>query len=473
MRSSKVFALAICALLASAGVCRALALVRGPYLQQGTPSSMIVRWRTDVASESRLSYGLSLGNLADTIVQAGPTTEHEIQITGLDPYTRYYYSVGTSTQTLAGPDASFNFVTSPAVGARQLVRIWAIGDSGGNSVKSAEVKNEYLNFAGSHPADVWLMLGDNAYLEGTDAEYTLNVFENYPGILRNTVLWPTPGNHDLTDIPESGDPVTATGPYYDAFTLPTQAEVGGVASGTETYYSFDYANIHFVSLNIYRIQSQPGTAVNDWLIADLASTDQDWVIVYLHFPAYSRGERDSDTDIWMTRVREWSNPVIEQGGADLVLAGHSHAYERSMMIDGHYGVASTLTPANIIGSGDGNPNGDGPYHKPLGNVPHSGTVYVVNGVGENAHAGGTFDHPIMVTSGTLEGSTIIDINGDLLNGYFVSRYGDILDQFQIQKTAQVPAFGSRGWIVLVCVLAAAGAAARRYPSGRTSPKLRT
>ena len=38
------------------------------------------------------------------------------------------------------------------------------------------------------------------------------------------------------------------GPDYDIFTLPKQGEAGGVASGTEAYYSFDYANVHFVCL---------------------------------------------------------------------------------------------------------------------------------------------------------------------------------------------------------------------------------
>ncbi|MCP5040545.1 MAG: metallophosphoesterase family protein [bacterium] len=422
---------------------------------------MYIRWRTDVASESQLSYGPSVANLSTTIVESGPTTEHEIQITGLQPFTRYYYSVGTSTQTLAGPDSSFTFVTSPTVGTRQDVRIWAIGDSGGNTSKSAAVANEYLNFAGSHPADVWLMLGDNAYMQGLDSEMTWAIFDNYPGILRNTVLWPTPGNHDLTDIPESSDPATGIGPYFDAFTLPTQAEVGGFASGIETYYSFDYANIHFVSVNIYWIPFTPGSAVNNWLAADLASTDQEWVIVYLHFPSYTRGERDSDTDYWMKGVREWINPILEQGGTDLVLTGHSHSYERSMMIDGHYGVAATLTPAHILGSGDGDFEGDGSYQKPAGRVPHSGTVYVVNGVGENAHPSGTFDHPIMVTSHTTEGSLIVDVSGDLLNATFVSRYGDILDRFQISKTTGVPSMGNLALIALASVLALVAGVTRR------------
>ena len=434
----------------------AQALVRGPYLQLGTPTSMVVRWRTDVASETTLEYGPSSTNLSTTISAPGPVTEHEVLIENLNPATRYYYSVGTSSLTLAGADADHYFTTSPVVGSQQATRMWVIGDSGGNTWRSAAVTAEYLNFAGSQLADVWLMLGDNAYLWGTDAEHTSAVFDNYPTILRNTVLWPAPGNHEFSGVAGSSNMAAETGPYYEAFTVPTLGEAGGVPSGTETYYSYDYANIHFVSFNVYPSGYQVGGTAYNWLQADLAATDQEWIIVYLHFPPYSRGERDSDTDFWMKMVRETYNSVFETAGVDLVLTGHSHSYERSKLIDGHYGVASTLAPANIIGDGDGSPLGNGRYNKPAGGgIANSGTVYVVNGVGENAHIGGALDHPIMVNSFQIEGSMIIDIEGSVLDAYFVSRQGILLDQFGILKGAEkIPSMTFHGLVVMGAVMVA-------------------
>ncbi len=95
----------------------------------------------------------------------------------------------------------------------------------------------------------------------------------YPELLRQTLLWPTLGNHDGHTA--SSD--TQTGPYYDIFTLPTNAEAGGVASGTEAYYPFDYANIHFVCLNSHDINRSPNGAMMTWLQNDLAATDKQWV----------------------------------------------------------------------------------------------------------------------------------------------------------------------------------------------------
>lgn len=444
--------------IATPSSARALALVRGPYLQQATQTSIVVRWRTDLPAESTLRYGPTEGDLSTTITTPGSVTEHEIEVQGLQPATRYYYSIGTTSLALAGADAEHFFATTRPANTTESTRIWVIGDSGGNSPISAEVKNEYLNFAAGDLADVWLMLGDNAYLTGTDAQFTLNLFENYPQILRNTTLWPSPGNHDLNGIVEgeepSSDPVTEIGPYYDAFTLPTQGESGGLPSGTETYYSFDFANIHFVSLNIYNIDFNVGSTVHSWLVADLAANQSEWTIVYLHFPPYSRGGRDSDVDFWMVKVRTLYNPVFEEGGVDLVLTGHSHTYERSMLIDGHYDVANTLTTANIMHGGNGDPDDQGPYLKVAqGNEPRRGTVYVVNGVGSSAHAnGGALDHPVMVTAFELEGSMVIDIDGDTLDAYFISRYGDILDRFQIVKVVALPAGELGAWVVLALLL---------------------
>src|SRR5438552_15844252 len=89
------------------------------------------------------------------------------------------------------------------------------------------------------------MLGDNAYDSGQDSEYQAAVFDVYPMVLKNTFLWPTIGNHD------SAFSYTATNfPYLNIFSLPINGEAGGVPSGTEKYYSFDYGKVHFICLDL-------------------------------------------------------------------------------------------------------------------------------------------------------------------------------------------------------------------------------
>jgi len=170
-----------------------------------------------------------------------------------------------------------------------------------------------------------------------------------------------------------------------------------------------------------------------WLCADLAGTDKDWIIVYWHHPPYSKGSHDSDTDPHLTEMREKFLPVIEAYGVDLQLTGHSHSYERSMLIDGHYGDSTTFGPAYTVDGGDGDPLGDGPYLKgTLGPAPHEGTVYSVVG-SSSKNSGGLTLHPAMAYALNYEGSLLVDVEGHVLDGYFIDKDGVIDDVFQIVK----------------------------------------
>ena len=101
-----------------------------------------------------------------------------------------------------------------------------------------------------------------------------------------------------------------------------------------------------------------------WLCADLAATSQDFVIAYWHHPPYSKGSHDSDHSGRMEEMRERFVPVLEDYGVDLQLTGHSHSYERSILLDGHYEKSRDYDPVlHAVDSGNGDPEGDGPYLK--------------------------------------------------------------------------------------------------------------
>lgn len=407
-------------------------VVRGPYLQLGTSSSAIVRWRTDIPTNSQVSYGLVQGNLAQGVLDPILTTDHEVLIEGLNANTQYFYSVGSSSTTLAGDDADHHLTTLPTAGAVQPVRIWVLGDSGTANLNAAAVRDAYLNYSVGHPADMWLMLGDNAYGSGTDSEYQSAVFDMYPTVLRNTMLWSTLGNHDGY----SADSATETGPYYDIFSLPRNAQAGGVASGTEAYYSFDYANIHFVCLESYETNRSVAGPMMTWLVNDLASTLQPWIIAFWHHPPYTKGSHNSDIEGRLIDMRQNALPILEAAGVDLVLSGHSHSYERSFLLNGHYGVSGTLAPSMLIDSGDGQDDGTGAYIKPtFGLAPHEGTVYVVPG-SSGKIGGGPLNHPAMFTSLNVLGSMVIDVDDNRLDAVFLNSQGGISDHFTLIKGAQ-------------------------------------
>lgn len=409
---------------------RLLAVSRGPYLQSGTPTSMMIRWRTDPASDSRVRFGTDPASLDLTVEDSTSTFDHQLTLDGLLPDTRYYYAVGTTSEDLAGGDNSHFFVTSPLLGTPKATRIWVLGDSGTADTFARQVRDGYRSFTGDRHTDLWLMLGDNAYDDGTDEEYQSALFEVYPSFLRTSVLWPTLGNHDG----HSADSDSQTGPYYDIFSLPTSGEAGGVPSGTEAYYSFGHGNIHFICLESFETDRSPTGAMISWLESDIAATDADWVIAFWHHPPYSKGSHDSDTELPMTEMRQAALPILEDFGIDLVLSGHSHGYERSFLLDSHYGTSDTLDPSMILDSGDGRPEGDGEYEKPsLGRQPHEGAVYVVAG-SSGRMSSGPLNHPAMFFSQVVRGSLVLDISALELEATFIDKTGAVIDTFSLFKS---------------------------------------
>ena len=396
-------------------------LTRQPYLQMGSPTAMTIRWRTNVPTDSRVEYGATQGALSDFEDAPAVTTEHEVRLTGLLADTKYFYSVGTTTEVLAGDDANTYFFTNPAPGTVRPYRFWVIGDAGTGQTAQRNVRDAYTNFNGSGRTDLWLQLGDNVYDSGQDSEYQTRSFDIYTLMYKTSVSWPAIGNHDTAQA--TNPPLTI--PYFLTFTLPTAAEAGGVASGTEKYYSFDYGNVHFIELDSQTSSRAPGGAMAAWLQADLAANNKRWTVAYFHHPPYSKGTHNSDTETQLVEMRENINPILEAGGVDLVLAGHSHTYERSFLLDGHYGLSGTLTNEMKI---DGGP---GPYAK-AGTDAHEGTVYVVAGTSgrTGSHSG---LHPAMYSTLDDAGSLVLDVNGDQMDVRFLTQAGVIAESFTITK----------------------------------------
>ncbi len=414
----------------SAAVLFAQTATRGPYLQMGSSSAMTVRWRTSTATDSRVQFGNAAGNLTQSVSDAALTTEHEIRVTGLIANTKYFYSFGSTSTVLGGNDSDHFFYTSPNLGDTVPFRAWIVGDSGTADANARSVRDAYLSYNGATYTNLFLMLGDNAYNSGTDPEYQAAVFDMYPTILRRTPLWSTIGNHDTS---QSTNPPSDL-PYFQAFTLPIAAEAGGVASGTEKYYSFDYGNAHFICLDSMTSSRAPGSPMLTWLESDLSQNTQPWIIAFWHHPPYTKGSHNSDTEVELIEMRANVLPILESWGVDLVLAGHSHSYERSYLIDGHYGISTTFTQAMKKNPGGGRENIDGPYRKTAvtPNLPNQGAVYAVAG-SSGKISGGTLNHPAMFISLNNLGSMVIDVNNDRLDARFLRENGTVADNFTIIK----------------------------------------
>jgi len=409
-------------------------ITRGPYLQKANDTSIVVRWRTNIATPSIIDYGPNPSSLTMSAIDLSPVTEHILLIDSLYAATLYYYQVRNLTDTLLFPASDVYFRTYPVVGTNTPLTAWILGDCGTGDNNARNVRNAYYSFIGTQHTDLMLLLGDNAYNSGTDAEYQAAVFQNmYEQKLKNTLVWSCLGNHEGI----SSNSSTQTGPYYDMFSFPTNGECGGEPSGTEAYYSFDFGTVHFIILNSYDSDRSVGGPMYQWCEADLANTTATWIIAAWHHPAYSKGSHDSDTDTYMSQMRQNFLPLLESYGVDLVLSGHSHSYERTYLLNGHYGLSGTFNlqtnTVGVTGLGSGQVSNDGAYYKAdVGPQNGKGAVYITTGSSGKIQAA-PLGHPAMYYDAISLGSCVLKINADSLSVIFLRQTGAIDDQFTIIK----------------------------------------
>ena len=427
---------------------------RQPYVQLATDDSIRIVWRTRSDMAPKVVFGTSVDSLsssvpADQIItrthpslgEPNPifkdapvdTQQFEATITGLKPLSTYYYAIYDGEKRITPADTSYRFKTNPVPGSETPVYFWVVGDSGTGGKAQAEVHTSMVEHTqkNGRPIDLYIHVGDMAYGSGTNKEFSDRFFKMYEPTLRHTVCWASMGNHEG----RTSKGATGVGPFYDAYITPTKAEAGGLPSGKEAFYSFDYGKVHFICLDSHDLDRRPTGEMAQWLKADLEKTKAQFLVAFFHHPPYTKGSHDSDREGQLVEMREHIMPILESGGVDLVFTGHSHIYERSMLIDGAYQTPS-VAEGVVLDDGDGNPDGDGAYRKSEGLKPNNGHVSIVTGHGGTGNRrSGT--HPVMRRIIVEHGSCLITIEGDTILGEMLNSKGEIRDTFAIKKSGEV------------------------------------
>jgi hypothetical protein len=412
-------------------------LINGPYLQMAKSTGMNVRFRTSFSHQAIVWYGTARNNMTGSAFQSRDTIEHEVVLTGLTPNTKYFYKIGTVYGDTIESSVNNYFYTSPVIGADKDTRIWVLGDCGRQSTMQTNTRNKYYTYNAGRYTDLVLLLGDNAYDNGTDNEFRDRFFNYYDSvILKQSPLFPCPGNHDYAN-----SVTTETQPYHKLFTIPKAGEIGGVASGKQSYYSFDHANIHFVSLDSYgevsskKMYDTTGAQAL-WLKQDLAATTQKWKVLYWHHPGYTMGSHNSDSEGDLVAIRNNFLRMLERFDVDLILNGHSHNYERTKLIKGHYGNESTYSPSTHEVDGSSGryvDNTSCAYVK--SSTKHDGTIFVVAGsAGQSGSTQASYPHNAMYYSeSTIGGTAVVDVNSNRLKLKYLNAAGNVTDSFTMFK----------------------------------------
>ena len=401
------------------------------YLQNASANAITLRWHSQSAYAATVRYGTDLQNLEQVVTEDSAVSDHHVRLQNLKPATRYYYQVHhNDTPVHAGN--SYWFFTAPETGVTEPVRIWITGDQGLANENQALMRDAMVTWTNLHGRnnrpniDLWITTGDNAYRSGSVAQFKQHFFTPFEPILRNVPVWPAYGNHDARRWS-----------FFRLFNFPTQGEAGGVASGTEKYYSFDYGNVHIVMLDSQSSDMSIGAPMLAWLKKDLASTRQSWLIAIMHHPPYSSGSHHSDNPHdsagRMLMIRENVLPLLEQHGVDMVISGHSHGYERSFFMLCNYMDSSQFNTRYIQDRVGYEVQEKLTYRKKAAERESlSGTIYMV--VGSSARADeADYNHPVMPVSLKSVGSTVLDITGDKLTANFLTSEFTVKDRFHIVK----------------------------------------
>ena len=253
-----------------------------------------------------------------------------------------------------------------------------IGDYGGGGQPEADV----ADLVKSWNPDFILTAGDNNYPSGAYETIDQNVgqfYQNfiYPyqgnygdGATQNR-FFPTLGNHDW-------DTASAQ-PYLDYFTLP----------GNERYYDLAWGPLHiyFIDSDSREPDGVSSTSIQaGWLEQQLAASTSPWDIVIFHHAPYSSGRHGSV---------DWMQWPFDQWGADFVIAGHDHTYER---------------------------------------IAWDGIVYFVNGLG----GGSKYDFHDIVPGSQIRyrddyGAMRVEAGNKNIHFEFINRSKDVIDEYIAEK----------------------------------------
>ncbi len=221
------------------------------------------------------------------------------------------------------PPAAAAGPSSPPGAPSQLLAAGDIADCGGGAAATAALLRRHDG--------VVAPIGDLAYPEGSASSFQ-RCYDPTWGPFR-TRTRPAQGNHDVL--------TAGAGGYYGFF--------GSLAGpDPQGYYSYDLGAWHVVVLNSNCAQvggCGPGSPQVGWLHEDLGHTTTGNILAYWHHPRFSTGMHGDDGAM----ATFWR--VLSDAGADVVLNGHDHDYERFVPLASDGSPAPNGIREFVVGTG--------------------------------------------------------------------------------------------------------------------------
>ena len=291
-----------------------LKLIRNPYLQNSLSDSLTVAWKTSNAATSCFieyyEYGQKPIRKKGVVERQRINTLNYVTLKNLEPGKKYFYRVYTNNELMHESDLNFFYTSETYNDTFSFITIADAGQPASWHGHCEESAREVMEFV-KRP-NLGLGLGDIVYPDGESELVDDNFFTPFQDVFANTPFFPVPGNHDhKSKLSEN---------FKQEWMLP----------GNEQYYSFDFANTHFIGLDsgddfgFTNCDEQMEWFENDLLCAQ---SKYDWIIVFLHHHGITCSYKGDENDV----LRIY--PLLAKYNVDLVLNGHIHSYERLKPMD--------------------------------------------------------------------------------------------------------------------------------------------
>jgi len=310
-----------------------------PYSMAPTTTSVKVLWQMQEETEpteALVCYGTDSTNLNQQIqTNTGWNVEgegymHVVTLSGLQPNTRYYFTVGANA-TRRCPKISWT-KTAPEAGT--AYRIFTISDIHGNAKKNWSNMQDFI--CDLH-CDIALMNGDFVSSKGNDRNWNNYFFTPGAKFLGQVPVMSSAGNH------ETGDPFTyrwsSFYDYFHQFAHEGTSEGDTIDPRSEAYFHFVYGNADVVVLNLNGDPSSPhflpGSRQYQWADSVLAACSRPWIIICHHVGVHTTGYHGQ----WADEPRQMGalfEKYAALGKRIISLSGDDHSFEHLYKDGVHY-----------------------------------------------------------------------------------------------------------------------------------------
>ncbi len=280
-----------------------------------------------------------------------------VTVSGLAANTKYYYDLEGSYKE-NGKDASFSLAqfkgkeqftfTTAADDSVTAFEFLTIADIQGmiqgmyedsfNAVKALLADERTKDF------DFILNAGDMCD-NGKNFNQWSYALDTYGELFGNTSMFFSAGNHE--------DGSNAMANYFN-YTLPVDGDGERLQEDVTDgmFFSFNYANAHFIVLNTNDANNSGlGEVQLEWLKNDLANSNAKWKFVLMHKSIFSGGSHSTDGEV--VAMRKQLVPLFDKYGVNIVFAGHDHTYTSTYLIDSKGKVVDKSNFDGVQYTGDG------------------------------------------------------------------------------------------------------------------------